>query len=374
MNANEIRAGVLALEPWFHQIDLGQGILTKSRPAATEPTNHPAATWQIIKRFLPDDLSGRSVLDVGCNAGFYAIEAKRRNAGRVVGIDSKRHHICQARFVARVLGLDLEYQRMSVYQLSEDRIGKFDVTLALGLIYHCKHLVLALQKLFEVTSDLLILESEVLFPSPSFESYGPTLGIGRRLHALAYVENDPSLGEAVGNWFIPSADSLKALLADVGFVDIKVVSEANARAVIICRRPQLTPDSFNMPQSLAAELTLLEAPTRCRPDEKVKLRVMAKNTGQSVWLDPSHAPGGKGAVRLGAHLSDQWGQEIPHNYDSVSLPQRIGPGASQMFSLTLTAPTAPGKYQLELDLVSEFLIWFEDAGSTIPLVHVIDAG
>jgi hypothetical protein len=45
-----------------------------------------------------------------------------------------------------------------------------------------------------------------------------------------------------------------------------------------------------------------------------------------------------------------------------------------MFSLTLTAPSAPGKYQLELDLVSEFLIWFEDAGSTIPLVHVIDAG
>ncbi len=101
---------------------------------------------------------------------------------------------------------------------------------------------------------------------------------------------------------------------------------------------------------------------------------MAKNTGQSVWLDPSHAPEGKGAVRLGAYLSDQWGQEIPHNYDSVSLPQRTGPGASQMFSLTLTAPSAPGKYQLELDLVSEFLIWFEDAGSTLPLVHVIDAG
>ena len=82
MNADEIRAGVLALEPWFHQIDLGQGILTKSRPAATEPTNHPAGTWQIIKRFLPDDLEGRSVLDVGCNAGFYAIEARRRSAGR----------------------------------------------------------------------------------------------------------------------------------------------------------------------------------------------------------------------------------------------------------------------------------------------------
>lgn len=98
MNADEIRAGVQNLAPWFHQIDLGQGILTKSRPAATEPIDHPAGTWQIVKQCFPEDLEGRSVLDVGCNAGFYAIEAKRRNAGRVMGIvDSQRQQIRQAR-------------------------------------------------------------------------------------------------------------------------------------------------------------------------------------------------------------------------------------------------------------------------------------
>lgn len=96
-NADEIRAGVQNLAPWFHQIDLGQGILTKSRPAATEPIHHPAGTWQIVKQCFPEDLEGRSVLDVGCNAGFYAIEAKRRNAGRVMGIDSQRQQIRQAR-------------------------------------------------------------------------------------------------------------------------------------------------------------------------------------------------------------------------------------------------------------------------------------
>ena len=116
---------------------------------------------------------------------------------------------------------------MSVYDLSEDRVGKFDVTLALGLIHHCKHVILALEKLFQVTGDLLVLESEVLFPATSFDSYKPALGIGRRLHALqAYVDNDPSLREAVYNWFIPSVDSLKAMLANVGFVDVEVVTKA----------------------------------------------------------------------------------------------------------------------------------------------------
>ena len=371
MDADEIRAGVLALEPWFHQIDLGQGVLTKACPAATEPIDHPAGTWQIIKRCLPDDLEGRSVLDVGCNAGFYAIEAKRRNAGRVVGIDSQRMHIRQARFAARVLGLDLEYERMSVYDLSEDRVGKFDVTLALGLIYHCKHVILALEKLFQVTGDLLVLESEVLFPAPSFESYEPALGIGRRLHALAYVDNDPSLREAVYNWFIPSVDSLKAMLTNVGFVDVEVVSEAGARAVIIARHPQLAPDSFNMPQLLAAQLTLLEGPTRCKRDEKLKFRLVAKNTGQSTWLDRARTSERKGAVRLGVHLLDQWGQEMIRDHGAVPISQCVGPGGSLVLDFTLTGPSAPGRYQLEFDMVSEHVTWFEDSGSTIPLVHTI---
>lgn len=372
MNADEIRAGVMALEPWFHQIDLGHGVLTKSRPAATEPLDHPAGTWQIIKRCLPEDLEGKSVLDVGCNAGFYAIEAKRRNAGRVVGIDSQRLHIRQARFAARVLGLDLQYERMSVYDLTEQRVGKFDVTLALGLIYHCKHIVLALEKLFQVTSDLLILESEVLYPAPSFESYAPALGIGRRLHALAYVENDPSPREAVYNWFIPGVDGLKAMLADVGFVDVEVLSEANARAVILARHPHFAPDSLNMPRLLAAELNLMEGPTRCRRGEQLRFRMAVKNTGQSAWLDAVRAPEGKGAVRLGVHLMDQWGQEVVHDYAAASIPQPLRPGASIALDLSLAAPSTPGRYQLEFDMVSEFVTWFEDAGATIPLMCEIE--
>src|SRR5207237_10079165 len=108
-------------------------------------------TWETVKVCLPEDLSGKSVLDVGCNAGFYAIEMKRRGAARVLGVDSQRSLIRQAMFVRDVLGLDIEYRRLSVYDLEPIEMGQFDVTLALGLIYHCQHLVLALEKLFAVT-------------------------------------------------------------------------------------------------------------------------------------------------------------------------------------------------------------------------------
>ena len=95
------------------------------------------------------------MLDVGCNAGFYSLEMKRRGAARVLGIDSQRNLIRQAEFVRDVNGLEIDYRKMSVYDLDPYAIGQFDVTLALGLLYHCKHLVLALEKLFVVTRELL---------------------------------------------------------------------------------------------------------------------------------------------------------------------------------------------------------------------------
>lgn len=85
-------------------------MLTKTESVAGEPADHPRETWDIIKNCLPVDLSGKSVLDVGCNAGFYSVEAERRNAGRVLGVDATRREIMQADLVRRALGLDIEFR------------------------------------------------------------------------------------------------------------------------------------------------------------------------------------------------------------------------------------------------------------------------
>src|SRR3954447_16247358 len=124
MTRDELLAGVKQLEPWFHCIDLGQGVTTRTASLGDEPVDHPAPTWAFIRKCLPADLTGKTVLDVGCNAGFYAVEAKRRNAARVVGVDSQRAQVRQALFVRRALGLDLEIRRLSVYDLSPQTVGR----------------------------------------------------------------------------------------------------------------------------------------------------------------------------------------------------------------------------------------------------------
>src|SRR5205814_10212421 len=149
MTLDEIMSGLKILEPWFHRIDLGGGIFTKTESVMGEPVDHPRETWEVIQRCLPADLTGKSLLDVGCNGGFYCVETKRLGARHVLGVDGQRQHVRQALFVRKVLGLDLEFRRLSVYDLDPAVIGAFDITLALGLIYHLKHLVLALERLFD---------------------------------------------------------------------------------------------------------------------------------------------------------------------------------------------------------------------------------
>src|SRR6185436_15568484 len=202
MTRDEILAELKRLEPWFHRIDLGDGLFTKTESVMGEPVDHPHQPWQIIQKLLPD-LRGKTVLDVGCNAGFYAFEAKRRGAKRVLGVDGQRQHVRQGLFVRKVLGLDVEFRRLNVYELSARTAGRFDITLALGLLYHLKHPILALENLYQVTRELLVIETAIMPPERTPESFVHPLGEKQMLlHSLAFVENPTDAKEQVFNWFL----------------------------------------------------------------------------------------------------------------------------------------------------------------------------
>src|SRR5205807_1892611 len=103
---NDIRSRVEALGPWFHNIDLG-GVSTAPDHFLGD---YPGVKWRAFAEAIPADLSGRTVLDIGCNAGFYSMQMKRRGADRVLGIDFDDGYLAQARFAAEVAGLDIEFR------------------------------------------------------------------------------------------------------------------------------------------------------------------------------------------------------------------------------------------------------------------------
>src|ERR1044072_3089239 len=104
MTTEQIRRRVEALGQWFHNLDLG-GVKTAPDHFLGD---YPSVKWERFSSAIPDDLRGKSVLDVGCNAGFYSIQMKQRGADRVVAIDTDEKYLEQARFAAKVNGADIE--------------------------------------------------------------------------------------------------------------------------------------------------------------------------------------------------------------------------------------------------------------------------
>ena len=121
------------------------------------------------------------------------------------------------------------------------------MTLALGLIYHLKHLVLGLEKLAQVTKETLIVETALLPRGSNDHGADPrrqaeyVVGDLRRpLHTIGWVENPPEASESSYNWFLPSLDGAVALCKAVGFRDVDVFATHGDRAVIVCRDPDTT--------------------------------------------------------------------------------------------------------------------------------------
>src|SRR5215207_9922289 len=114
LETDEIRQRVHELGDWFHNLNL--------RGVETAPNHflgdYPRVKWQNFAHAIPDDLHGKTVLDIGCNGGFYSIEMKKRGADRVVAIDFDDVYLAQARFAAEVQGVDIEFRRLSVYDVA----------------------------------------------------------------------------------------------------------------------------------------------------------------------------------------------------------------------------------------------------------------
>ncbi len=191
---------------WFHRIDLGDGIVT---PGIDD------SPGRLARLALPDDLTGKSVLDIGAWDGFYSFECERRGASRVVAVDSFSWSGpgwgTKAGFeLAReVLGSNVEDREMEVLDLAPETVGVFDVVLFSGVLYHLRHPLLALERLATITGELLIVETQV-----------DLVGHGRP--AMAFYPAD-ELNHDSTNWWAPNPAALLAMMRDVGFTRLQVV-------------------------------------------------------------------------------------------------------------------------------------------------------
>jgi tRNA (mo5U34)-methyltransferase len=232
----EIREKVDALGPWFHNLDL-HGVPTAPGHFLGD---YPNIKWRRFAAAVPEDLTGMTVLDIGCNAGFYSMEMKRRGATRVVGLDSDDEYLAQARFAADVMGFDIEFHRLSVYDVGA--LGEtFDFVLFLGVLYHLRHPLLALDLIRDhVARDLLLFQSmqrgsaEVMEFGQDHDFWTTDIFDQPSYPKLHFVEHE--YAHDWTNWWVPNRAGAEAMLRSAGF-DIVGNPEEEVYLCRVAERP-----------------------------------------------------------------------------------------------------------------------------------------
>jgi tRNA (mo5U34)-methyltransferase len=228
---SSLKHRITALGPWFHNLRL--------RGVQTAPDHflgdYPQIKYERFSNALPQDLTGKTVLDIGCNAGFYSLEMKRRGAERVLGIDSDDHYLAQARFAADVSELDVEFRCMSVWEIGALN-ERFDLVIFMGVLYHLRHPLLALDLIHEhVARNLLLFQSmqrgsrEVAHVDPDYDFHAELHFDAPGYPKMHFVEHRYSHDET--NWWVPNRACVEAMLRSAGFA----IESQPEDEVYICR-------------------------------------------------------------------------------------------------------------------------------------------
>ena len=239
-----LREEMEALGPWFHNIQLADDLSTAPEHFLGD---YPQLKFERFAHALPKDLAGKTVLDIGCNAGFYSFEMKRRGAARVVGIDSDERYLAQARFVAKALGHDgCEFRKLSVYDVAE--LGeRFDLAIFMGVLYHLRHPLLALDLIREhVAGDLMLFQtlqrgSEEVADVPEDHpfhvpgTYDPPAYFDEPGYPKMHFIERKYAGDWT-NWWAPNRACSEAMLRSAGF-RIEAHPEAEVYVCRVAERP-----------------------------------------------------------------------------------------------------------------------------------------
>lgn len=233
------------LAPWFHNLHLPDGHQT----APDHPLgDFPNFKWSGIGPALPEDLSGWSALDIGCNAGFYSFELAKRGA-QVLGIDHDEHYLTQARWAARVYGVEeaVRFERMGVYDLAHID-STFDLVFFMGVLYHLRYPLLAIDIVAEKVDRTLVFQT-LTMPGEDVVHPPQDLSIDDRDRMLesgwpkmAFIEN--ALASDPTNWWAANTAAVQAMIRSAG---LEVV-DSPAHEIFICR------PASDRAQSASAEL------------------------------------------------------------------------------------------------------------------------
>jgi tRNA (mo5U34)-methyltransferase len=201
---------------WFYPFRFGDHHVGPNRQLPSTERGSYRRYLHIFSALLSltgGSLANMRVLDSGCNAGFFSLQARRAGAAQVLGIDASPTNVAQATFITRITGIDgITYQVLNIYDLAPERLGTFDVTFFFGLLYHLDNPIGALTQLYAVTNKYAVIDTQLT-------NYAGAMLRIERDDAELYHPGSHTNRIA----FVPSERAVVALLQSVGFRQVYMV-------------------------------------------------------------------------------------------------------------------------------------------------------
>ena len=213
MNEQQIRDRIASVPHWYHQIEIRPGIVT---PGINDSTK------TLGRLHLPARCDGLRVLDIGARDGFFSFELERRGA-EVVAIDYVDPSASGFAVARELLGSQVQCAVCNVYDLHPERHGTFDIVLFLGLLYHLRDPLLALDRIWEVCRpdailalETQLLDNALLVDGGRFRRLADIDPQLRRACLMQFYPGDSLNGDA-SNYWAPNAACVGGLLDAAGF-------------------------------------------------------------------------------------------------------------------------------------------------------------
>jgi tRNA (mo5U34)-methyltransferase len=223
---------------WYHSFEFPDGSsIDGYMPLAVQKERYA--------RFpIPEDLHGKRVLDIGTWDGWFSFEAERHGA-EVTAIDAVE--LPGFLQVHRKLKSKVDYQILDFYEIPDARLGRFDIVFFLGVLYHLKHPLLALEIVCGLTNDTAIVDSFVI-DEDSFREHGGAMP------TMEFYELD-ELQNQFDCWTGPTVNCLLAMCRAAGFARVELLSAADSHAAVACHRKWEEPaaESGDSPELVAVE-------------------------------------------------------------------------------------------------------------------------
>lgn len=234
----EILAKISQVPNWRHRITLPGGIVT---PGSQDPMLNPGYLA------LPDDLTGKTVLDIGCSDGFFSFESERRGASRVVAVDDYSSVYVDTPegfgVVRELLGSKVEFIESSLYDLDPDRVGRFDVILFFGVLYHLRYPLHAIDHLARLCSGQIILETELVSPPGLWGKIKRRiLGPDNATPSMRFIEST-EVNRDPTTWWTPTAKCVEAMLRSAGFCAVSTAVIRRVRGAFCGFTPDVGDDA-----------------------------------------------------------------------------------------------------------------------------------